>query len=140
MDVVADLPADAQPSEPVQQANRALHDVTLGAQPGAVRGAAAGDDGLDSALPQQAPVFVLVIAPVGQQEVRPSAGPSHPSAHRLDPVQQRDELGDVVVVAAGQGDGQRNATTVGQDVVLGARPPTVDRTPAGFGPPLSART
>ena len=43
VDVVADLPADAQPAEPVQQRDGPLHDPAVVAQAGAVRGAAAGD-------------------------------------------------------------------------------------------------
>jgi hypothetical protein len=38
MNVVADLPADAQAAEPVQVGERALHDPALGAESGAVLG------------------------------------------------------------------------------------------------------
>ena len=44
VDVVADLPADAQPAEPVQQRDGLLDDPAVHAQAGAVFGAAAGDD------------------------------------------------------------------------------------------------
>jgi hypothetical protein len=37
---------------------------------------------------------------------------------RLDAVGERQELGDVVAVAAGQRDGQRDAVRVGQQVVF----------------------
>jgi hypothetical protein len=44
--------------------------------------------------------------------------------HRLD---QRDQLGDVVAVPAGEGDGQRYAAGVADQVVLEARSPAVDQ-------------
>ena len=48
VDVVADLPADAQPPEPVQQGDGLFHDVPVFAQPRAVGDAAAGDDRADA--------------------------------------------------------------------------------------------
>jgi len=44
MDVVADLPADAQSAEPMQQRERPLDDPAVPAQPGAVPGATADAD------------------------------------------------------------------------------------------------
>lgn len=44
VDVVADLPADAQAAEPVQQRDRLLDHPPMHAEAGAVRGAPAGDD------------------------------------------------------------------------------------------------
>lgn len=42
MDVVANLPSDAQAVEPVQVSEGAFHDPALGAQAGAVPGAPGG--------------------------------------------------------------------------------------------------
>ena len=53
---------------------------------------------------------------------------------------QGHELGDVVAVAAGQRDRQRDPVRFGDQVVLGAGPGTIDRARAGFGPPFIART
>ena len=50
VDVVADLPADAQPAEPVQQGDGLFDDPAVDAQAGAVLGAAAGDDRGDPAV------------------------------------------------------------------------------------------
>jgi hypothetical protein len=53
VDVVADLPADAQAAEPVQQGDGLLDHPAVSSAAGAVRGAAAGDDRLDALGPDQ---------------------------------------------------------------------------------------
>jgi hypothetical protein len=82
----------------------------------------------------------VVIATVGIDLVRAPAGPPAAAAHRRDGTDQGQELGDVVAVAAGQRDCQRDPVRFGDQVVLGAGPGTVDRARPGFGPPFSART
>ena len=74
MDVVADLPADAQPPEPVQQGEALLHHPAVHAQPGAVLGAAARNDGGDSGGPDLPAVLVVVIATVRVDPIRALAG------------------------------------------------------------------
>ncbi|CBG67282.1 putative putative racemase [Streptomyces scabiei 87.22] len=71
---------------------------------------------------------------------KPSPGP--PRWPILTPtlVQQRQQLCDVVAVSAGQRDCERDALSVGEDVVLAARPCTVDRAGPAFGPRRAART
>ena len=140
VDVVASFPADAQAAKAVQPGDRSLHDIAEDAQAGAVGLASFGDDRADAALPQQPPVLVVVVAAVGEQHVRPSAGPADHSGNSRDLVQQRQQLGDVVAVAAGQGHRERDALTVGEDVVLAARPCAVDRAGTAFGPRRAART
>ena len=71
-------------------------------------GLAAGDLGLDPALPELAPVLVVVVAAVGGDPLGASAGAADLAAHRWHPVDQRDQLGDVVAVAAGDRPGQRD--------------------------------
>lgn len=63
------LIADAKPAEVVQVGEASFDDPAVAAEPGAVGDAAAGDDGLDVASPQQAAVLVEVVAAVGQQQV-----------------------------------------------------------------------
>ena len=74
MDVVADLPADAQPPEPVQQGETLLNHPAVHAQPGAVLGAAARDDWGDPGGPDLLAVFVVVIAAVRVNLVRALTG------------------------------------------------------------------
>ena len=92
------------------------------------------------AVAELAAVDVVVVAAVGEQLPRSAAGPAAPAPDRRDGVDQREELGDVVAVAAGQGDRERDAAGVADQVVLGAGPAAVDRRGADVVPPLSART
>jgi hypothetical protein len=139
VDVAAALVAGAQPLEGVQPGEAALDDPALTSQAGAVGDAAAGDPRSDPASAQLSAVDVVVVAAVGEQIPRSPAGSAAPSSDRRDGVDQRDELGDVVAVAAGEGDGEWDAAGVADQVVLGARPPAVDRRRADVVPPLSAR-
>lgn len=139
MDVVADLPADAQAAEPVQKGDGLLDDPASGAESGAVADAASGDDRGDPPGSQVLAVAVVVVAPVG---VEPLWSLPWSASGALDPgdlVDQGYELGDVMAVAAGQTRGEGGAARVGDDVVFRAWLAAVDRARAGFGPPLSAR-
>jgi hypothetical protein len=61
---------------------------------------------------QQAAVLVVVVAAVGEQLPRAPARRATLSPDRRHRLDQRIELRDVVAVAAGEGDRQRNATGV----------------------------
>ncbi|GAA3024753.1 hypothetical protein GCM10020229_40030 [Kitasatospora albolonga] len=106
----------------------ALDDPADRARDGAVRDPTAGNDRFDAVLPQQSAVLVVVVAPVGEQ-LPGTAGGAPDVGYG---VEQGQQLGDVVRVAAGQGDGERGATGVGEGVVLRAGPGTVDRGSAQF--------
>ena len=103
--------------------------------------AASGDHGFDAARPQQAPVLVVVVAAVSEDQVGLLAGPAVLAGDRsgMQIVEQRHQLGDVVAVAAGQRDGQRDARRVDEQMVFGARAGTVNRGRPGQEPPKSAR-
>ena len=83
-------------------------------------GAAPGDDGFDASGPEQAAVFVVVIAAVGEDLVGLLARPAGFARDRagVEVVKQWQQLGDVVSVAAGQRDGQRDAAGVDEEVVF----------------------
>jgi hypothetical protein len=89
--------------------------------------------------PQLMAVGVVVVAAVGVELLRWLSGSSADASDRWDLVDQGQQLGDVVAVAAGQAGGEGDAARVGDDVVFRARAAAVDRARAGFGPPLSAR-
>ncbi|ANP52152.1 hypothetical protein AVL59_23630 [Streptomyces griseochromogenes] len=76
MDVVPSLPPDAQAAEAVQPGDRPFDDVSEDAQAGAVWLASPRDHGTDAALPQQAPVLVVVVTAVGEKCVGPVPGPA----------------------------------------------------------------
>jgi hypothetical protein len=112
--------ARAQPAEVVQVGEGAFDDPALAPEAGAVCDAAAGDHGLDAAGPEQASMLVEVIAAVGQDQVGLLARSADLAGDRPggERVKQRDQLGDVVAVSAGQRHGQRDAAGVDDQVVL----------------------
>ncbi|AIV32124.1 hypothetical protein NI25_00060 [Streptomyces sp. CCM_MD2014] len=124
----------------MEPGDRALDDVAEDAQAGAVWLAPSGDHGPDAALPELAAVDVVVVAAVGQQSVRPPAGPADPARDGRDLVEEGQQLGDVIAVAAGQRYRERDALTIDDEVVLAARPCAVDRARSAFGPRRAART
>lgn len=67
-------------------------------------------------------------------------GCPHRAADGGERVEQRQELGDVVAVAAGEDDGRRCAVAIGDQVVVRARPSPADRRGARAQPPFDART
>lgn len=139
MDVVADLPADSQAAEPVQVSEGAFHEPALGSKPGAVLCAAVGNQRLHSEVPDQTAALVVVVAPVGQHHVWATTGPAAFASHRRHGLEEGDQLSDVVAVAAGQGDGERYAGGVSDQMVLAARSAPVDRASSGLGSPFNAR-
>ena len=133
--------ADEQAAFCVQVTDRAFDDVALGAEPGAMLGLASGDRMTDAASSQQAAVLVVVRAAIGQHPFGSFAwsATARPT-YRRDLVHERDQLRDVVAVGAGHDPGQGQATGVGQEVVLGARPGAVDRARAEPAAPFFACT
>ena len=140
MHVGAAVVADEQALELVQPGEGAFDDPAGAAEAGAVVCVAAGDLGLDRALPEQAAVLVVVVAAVGAQTRRPASGAPDQPAHRRHAVEQRDQLRDVVAVAAGQRPGKRDPARVDQEVVLGAAAAAIDRARARRGAPFFACT
>jgi len=104
----------------VQPGEGALDDPAGAAEPGAVLGLAACDLRRDPAPAELAPVLVVVIPPISGDALRPAPRPADLTAHRRNALKERDELGYVVAVAAGDRPGERDAGRVDQEVVLGA--------------------
>jgi hypothetical protein len=105
-----------------------------------VRSLRGGDPRLDAAAAQFAPSLARVVGAVAVEPFWSPAGTAAAAAHGRDRVDQRDHLGDVVAVAAGQSDRERAAATTDDQVVLGAAPGAVDRARPGLGAPPNART
>jgi hypothetical protein len=138
VDVVAAVGADEQSAAVVQPGEGALDDPALTAEPGAVLGLTAGDHGFDAALPDQAAVLVVVVAAVGEQRLWSSSWPADAAADGWHPVQEFEQLSDVVSVAAGQRPGERDPATVYEEVVLAARATPVDGAGTRFRAPFFA--
>lgn len=118
MHVGPSLEAHQQAAELVQPGEAALDRPANAPEPRAVGGLAAGDHRADAALARLVAVDVVVVAAVGHQDAGPAAGTPHPACDRRHGVHQRDQLGDVVAVAAGQRDRERDARGVDEEMVL----------------------
>ncbi len=81
MDLVAAVVADEQAFEMVEPGEGALDDPADAAEPGAMLGSAAGDHGFDATLADEAAVFVVVVAAVGDDLVGPAAGSADGAAY-----------------------------------------------------------
>jgi hypothetical protein len=96
--------------------------------------AAAGDDGRDTAVADQAPVLVVVVATVGVDPPGPAARLADDAPDRWDGIDERDQLGDLIAMPAGERDGQRNPVRVGEQVMPGTGFAPVDRTRSCLAP------
>ena len=140
VDVAAAVVADEQSFELVQPGEGALDDPAGAAEPGAVFGLAAGDLGLDRTLPEQPAVLVVVVAAVGDHPLGPAARAADAAADRRHTVDERDQLRDVVAVAAGDRPGERDPGRVDQEVVLRPCSSAINRARARRGAPFFACT
>src|SRR6266542_5951507 len=118
----------------------ALDDPAVAAEAGAVLGLAAGDLRDDAALAVLAAVAVVVVTAVGADTLGSLPGPTDLAAHRRDTIDERDQLGDVVAVAAGERPGERDPLPLDQEVVLGAVSGSINRARARLGAPFFACT
>ena len=138
MDVVAAVGADEEAAAVVEPGEGAFDDPAVAAESGAVFGFASRDHGFDPALPDEAAVFVVVVAAVCEQRLGSSPRPADTAADGWHPVEEIDQLGDVVAVAAGQRPGQRDAASVYEEMVFAACPAAVNRAGTRFGAPFFA--
>ena len=93
--------AEEEPSPVVEPGEGAFDDPAVTSEAGAVLGLASRDHGFDAALPQLLAVAFGVVAAVGEQTVRPSSGSADTATDGRYLVEQSEQLGDVVAVAAG---------------------------------------
>ena len=130
--------ADEESAALVQPGEGALDHPAFAPEPRAVLGLAARDHRLDATRPELAAMALGVIAAVGNESLRTPPRPADTAAHCRDGVDEREQLGDVVAVAASEPPGQWQPGAVGQEMVLGARTAPVDRARTRFGAPFFA--
>jgi hypothetical protein len=82
----------------------------------------------------------MVVAAVGDDPVGAAAWPTDLAAHRRDALDERDQLGDVVAVAAGDRPGKRDPGRVYEKVMLRAVSGSINRARARRGAPFFACT
>jgi len=140
VDVAAAVVADEQSFELVQPGEGAFDDPAVAAKTGAVFGLAACDLGCDAALAKLAAAAVVVVAAVGADAIGSATRPADLAAYRRYPVNQRDQLGAVMAVAAGERPGERDPARVDEEMVLGAQSGSINRARARLGAPFFACT
>ena len=140
MDLVAAVVADEQSLVVVEPGEGAFDDPAHAAEPGAVFGLAACDLRFDAAGTELAPVLVVVVAAVSCDDVGTSARSADLAAHRRHALDERDELGDVVAVAAGDRPGKRDPGRVYEQVMLRAVSGSINWARARLGAPFFACT
>ena len=103
-------------------------------------GAAPRYDRFDSPRTEQAAVLVVVVAAIGDQALGTAARPTDSTRDRGHRVEERDQLGDVVAVAAGDREREREPAAVDEEMMLGAGTASVNRARTRLGAPFFACT
>ncbi len=80
----------------------------------------------------------MVVAAVGDYGCRPAPRAADPAADGRHPVEQLEQLRDVVAVAAGERPGERDPAAIYEQVVLAAAPAAVNRARTGLDAPFFA--
>src|SRR5439155_10939593 len=95
------------------------------------------DDRFEPSLPDEAAVLVVVVAAVGEDAVGALPRPTAAAANRRHPVEQREQLRDVVAVGAGECPGERDTAAVYEEMLLAPAAAAVDRLGPVCEPPFS---
>jgi hypothetical protein len=140
MDVGAAVVADEEPLELVEPGEGAFDDPAVATQPGAVAGFAAGDLRCDATLPQLTAVLGVVVAAVSAEPVGAPPRTADTSSNSRYCVEERNQLGDVVAVAARERPGERNPGRIDEEMMLGAVSRSINRARARRGAPFFACT
>ena len=140
MDFGAAVVADQQPLEVMEPGEGALDDPAVATEPGAVLALAAGDLGCNPPPTELATVLVVVVSAVGGETRGSLPRAADPAAHGGDGVDERDQLGDVIAVAAREPPSEWDPGRVDQEVVLGAVSGSINWARAGLRAPFFACT
>ncbi len=109
-------------------------------QAAAVRFAAPGDGGGDAGSVKRPSIFVVVVRAISVDAPRLAQRPASASSDSRNRFDQRQKLGDVVTVCAGQDDRDRRAVRIGGDAVLGTWSRAIGGVRSCFWPASIART
>jgi len=111
--------------------DRTFHNPPIAPQPTSVGGAAPSDVRANTAEAQAASVRLGVVSSIGEQRLGPTARPARLASDRRDRVYQGLQFGDVGSIGSSQGRCQRDASRVGDDVVLAPWLGPISRVRAG---------
>ena len=139
MNVGAALEACAQTAKCVQPGMCALDNPADLAKSTAVGLATPGDRSRDACSMKRSTILVVVVCAVGIDPTWLAQGPASATPDSGNGFDQRQELGNVVAVCAGQDDRDRRAVGVGGDVVLGTGSRAIGGVRPCFWPAPTAR-
>ena len=117
----------------------AFDDPARAAEATAVRRAAFGELSVNASAVEDIAVRLGIIPTVALHEGGLAPWTPRPAAQRRDAVHQRQQLGDVVPVGAGEEGRQRDPVGFGKNVVLRSRLTAIGWVRSSFFPPRSAR-
>jgi hypothetical protein len=140
MDARSTLVADIQPAKSVEPRDRAFDDPSRTPHATPVVGTPFGQLGLNAATLEFVAMRLRVVAPVALDQLRFPDGPARASAQRRHRVDQREQLGDVVLIGSGQRRDERNPLGVGENVVFRPGLAAIGRVRSSFFPPRNARS
>ena len=140
MDLGPAVVADKQALEVVKPGEGALDDPAHAAEPGAVLGLATSDHRRDPARANEATVGVMVVAAISDERRGATTRPADDTAHGRHALEQWDQLGDVIAVAARERPGERDPARIDEEVVLGPVSGSINRARARRGAPFFACT
>jgi hypothetical protein len=132
--------AQVEATEPMQPGQCAFDDPPRPTEPTAMGRATFGELSVDPAAVQRVAMRLRVVAPIALNQGRLADRATWTSAQRRDRVDQRQQLGDVVAIGGGQQRRQRDAASLGENVVLRPRLTAIGWVRSSFFPPRSART
>ncbi len=135
MNVGATFEANSETAEMMQPGVSTFDDPTDFSKATTVRVAAPRNDGWDVAFVKDASAFVVVVTAVGVDAARTAQRSSTHAADRCDCLDQRNQLGDVVTIGAGQDCRDWRSVGVGGDVVFRSRSRSIGGVRASFRPP-----
>jgi hypothetical protein len=139
VNVSAALETNTEATEVMQPGMCALNDPAMFPKATAMFGTAPGDHRFDTAITQRLPVSLGVVTTIGVDHTRSLQWVAAQAANRWNRVDQRQQLGEVVDVRAGQDRGERGAVGIGDDVVLGTGSRAIGRVWPSFWPAPTAR-
>ena len=140
MDVGSALVADEESFELVEPGEGAFDDPAVAAKAGAVFGLATCDFRGDPAPAELAAAVLVVVAAVGADAIGSAAWPADLASDRRHPVDERDQLGAVMAVPAGERPGKRDPGGIDEEMMLGAVSGSINRARARLGAPFFACT
>lgn len=140
MNIATAIEANAKPTEIVEPQVSSFNHPAVFAQTGAMFSSAPCDHRPDATITQALAMYVRVVAAIGVNAFRLAQRSATRAPDRRDGIDQRQQLGDVVTVRAGQYHADRHPVCVYEDVVLRTWARTIREVRPSFSPAPTAHT